>query len=69
MVLHNLRIPAFAQCGASSSCVCRVVIAIGLSLHFLGHFGLWLAATGRINLSYLQVCCCVMFTLVMVIAL
>lgn len=41
---------------ANVRCCCRrVVIAIGLCLHFLGHFGLWLAATGRIQLSYLQV--------------
>lgn len=37
--------------------ICRVVIAIGLVLHFLGHFGLWLGATRRIQLSYLQVSC------------
>ncbi len=33
----------------------RVVIGVGLVLHFLGHFGLWLGATGRISLSYWQV--------------
>ncbi len=34
----------------------RVVIAIGLALHAMGHLGLWLLITGRITLPYWQVC-------------
>lgn len=41
--------------GAARTTCCRVVISIGLALHFLGHFGMWLGATGRIQLSYWQV--------------
>lgn len=33
----------------------RCTILIGLCMHFLGHTGLWMVATGRITLAYWQV--------------
>ena len=36
-------------------CDRRVVIVIGLTLHALGHLGLWAVITGRITLPYWQV--------------
>lgn len=36
-------------------CDRRVVIVIGLTLHALGHLGLWAVITGRIKLPYWQV--------------